>query len=242
MEATITILAHSLIAAALVWVGYRALSWGYRLLHDGKGMTKEKSSIELAGFKANVSSIGGLTMVTAFLWGWAAVFALPAYQNDEIEVSSAKELELKINELAQLQSELGQSKVAAVAAVAEMAELEARNAAAMREIAELHTELEGGKVAAIAEIDKLQIEMEESKATAAAANTKIGKLETKLTETVMRLINAESNVRAPVDFINYQNAIFSLKKQNPTLNWPTEPNWENVPGVLWSEDSLQYRK
>jgi hypothetical protein len=106
MNATITLLIYGVIAVGLLGGGLFALAQGFRLVLQSKGKTKEESSIEFFGVRVNVSSLGSLVMLTAFLWGWAANLALPNYTDAHVEISALEEILDKAHtELAYLREE-----------------------------------------------------------------------------------------------------------------------------------------
>ena len=100
MNSYITLTIYGFVSLALVTGGVFSLTKGFKLVLEGKGKTKEESSIEFAGIKITVGSIGGLVMITAFMWGWAAVQALPKLsQNPDGAI-----------EIARLQSKLARTE------------------------------------------------------------------------------------------------------------------------------------
>lgn len=104
MNATITLLIYWSIALGLICGGLISLVKGFKLIMEGKGKSREESSIEFCGLKVHVSSLGSLVMITAFLWGWAAVKALPDYKDQLVEIRTANlKLELN-NSIAQIAS------------------------------------------------------------------------------------------------------------------------------------------
>jgi hypothetical protein len=108
MNATIVLLIYGSIALGLICGGIIALLKGFKLIMKGRGKKSEKNSIEFVGLKVRLSSIGSLVMITAFMWGWAAVKALPDYKDQLVEIHTAKlnlELNKSINEIALLEKE-----------------------------------------------------------------------------------------------------------------------------------------
>ena len=107
MNVTITLIMYWLVAIALVCGGLYALNRGFHLVLSGKGRSRDESSVEAFGIRATVGSLGSLVMVTAFLWGYAAVLALPNYEDAEVRIDRlAQELEARDRQLAGLHSQL----------------------------------------------------------------------------------------------------------------------------------------
>ncbi len=106
MNATITLLIHWSIAIGLIIGGITALIKGFELVKSGKGKTKEESSIEFLWLKVKVKSLGALVMLTAFMWGLAAVRALPNYKDPFVEIcttNARNEINKSIEEIAHLE-------------------------------------------------------------------------------------------------------------------------------------------
>jgi hypothetical protein len=101
INALLVLLMHWSVAILLIIGGLSALSKGFKLIMSGKGKTKEDSNIEIFGMKAKLGSIGSVAILTAFLWGWAAVWCLPSYKDKDVTIGelqsliASKDLELK---------------------------------------------------------------------------------------------------------------------------------------------------
>jgi multidrug efflux pump subunit AcrA (membrane-fusion protein) len=120
MNVTITLLIYWSIAVGLIGGGLFALAKGCKLVLEGKGKTKEENSIEFFGIKANVSSVGSLVMITAFMWGWAAKLALPSYKDAVVEIHALRQ------ELKQTETALASLKQSNFNKIAQVAKLEER--------------------------------------------------------------------------------------------------------------------
>ncbi|MGD0266726.1 MAG: hypothetical protein ABSD47_17485 [Candidatus Methylomirabilota bacterium] len=122
MNATLALLTYGFVAVALVAAGIYALNRGFKLILSGRGRSKEESSVELLGFKAAVGSLGALVMVTSFLWGFAAVYALPKYKDPNVTVAfleKDKMIESLTAELGTTRSELTHAR-SAVASIRDL--------------------------------------------------------------------------------------------------------------------------
>jgi len=127
MNVIVTLLIYWSIAAGLIGGGLFALARGFKLVLEGKGKTKEESSIQFLGLKVSVGSIGSLVMVTAFMWGWAAKQALPNYKDQEVEIHA-------------LMADLKETEAAVVS-------LRKRHADQLEQVGNLKTELSSARAA-----------------------------------------------------------------------------------------------
>ena len=93
MEKIVPLLPYWSIAIGLLFGGLYALHRGFGLVLSARGKTKEESSIEFFGLKATVGTIGSFVMLTAFMWGWIATFALPNYKSEDVSIDYALQLE-----------------------------------------------------------------------------------------------------------------------------------------------------
>lgn len=123
MNVTITLIMYWSIAFSLVCGGLYALKKGFSLILEGKGKTKEESLVEFFGLKANVSSIGSLVRITAFMWGWAAKSTLPGYKDDHVQIAEIRQ------DLMKAEAALASLKEKNSAKIAQMAKLDERLAA-----------------------------------------------------------------------------------------------------------------
>jgi uncharacterized protein YlxW (UPF0749 family) len=131
--------------------GIFALIKGFQLVLEGKGKTKEESSLEFLGVKASVGSIVSLVMVKAFMWGWAAKLALPSYKDAEVEIHALRQ------ELTQTETALASLKEQNAGKLAEVENLENRLAAA-------RSALEQSQMTIAAAVDERKEKQKELKA------------------------------------------------------------------------------
>jgi septal ring factor EnvC (AmiA/AmiB activator) len=140
MHAAFALFIYGSVAAALVAGGIYALNRGFNLVMSGRGRPREECTVELLGFRATVGSIGSFAMVTAFLWGYAAVLALPKYKDPNITIALAEKDEAigSMNaELTATRSQLASAK----SKVADIQKLEGTLAQKDRTIKSVTTEL-----------------------------------------------------------------------------------------------------
>ena len=91
---------YGTMSLSLVAVGFYSLKKGFDLI-DRHQSNKEYSTIELGKLRVSLGSLGGLVMMTSFLWGYAATKIMPRYQDGDTIISMQKELrstKIKIDE------------------------------------------------------------------------------------------------------------------------------------------------
>lgn len=191
MNVTITLLIYWSIAVGLIAGGIFALIKGFQLVLEGKGKTKEESSLEFLGVKASVGSIGSLVMVTAFMWGWAAKLALPSYKDAEVEIHAIQQ------ELMQTETALASLKEENASKIAEVENLESRLAAA-------RSTLEQSQMTIAAAVDNKKEKQEELEALIEEQQTRFAELQAAV----------KQNDRAKIDkkSIEFEEAAMAVKK------------------------------
>jgi OmpA family len=87
-NATVAILAKTIIAMLLAVGGIVAIFKGVELYRVGVGLTPEKTSVEVfKKIKITTSSVGAILMVTASSWGWLATRTFQEYKGGGSEVA-----------------------------------------------------------------------------------------------------------------------------------------------------------
>lgn len=181
MNVTITLLIYWSIAAGLIGGGIFALAKGFKLVMEGRGKTKEESTVEFMGLKASVGSIGSLVMVTAFMWGWAAKLALPSYKDPDVEIHALRQ------EFEQIETALASLREEHSAKIAQMANLEARLAGASSELEQSRAVVAAAEYETEVKQTELQTRLDEQQSRIAELQAAIkkndpAKIEQKATE------------------------------------------------------------
>ncbi len=106
-DSTLTLIMYWSISAALIAGGLYALHRGFALLMSGRGKKAEENTIEAFSMKFTLGSIGSVVMVTAFLWGLAAAWALPNYEDPNTTITAMRlSLEEKTRTIQTLETDL----------------------------------------------------------------------------------------------------------------------------------------
>jgi hypothetical protein len=106
-DTTLTLVMYWSISAALIAGGLYALHRGFKLLMSSRGRKAEENTIEAFGMKFTLGSLGSLVMITAFLWGFAAAWALPNYKDRDTTITNMQlSLEEKTRTIQTLQTDL----------------------------------------------------------------------------------------------------------------------------------------
>jgi hypothetical protein len=88
----IAIIFHGFAALLLIGGGVYAIIFGYRLFLNKVGLTVDQGKMKLkfGGHEIEFSSstVGGVLMMTACVWGGLGTWALPNYSDSVIKVSS----------------------------------------------------------------------------------------------------------------------------------------------------------
>jgi hypothetical protein len=96
-DSTMVIAIYGAMSLSLVGVGFYSLKKGFDLI-DRHQSNKEYSTISLGKLRVSLGSLGGLVMLTSFLWGYAATKIMPRYQDKDTLISVQKTIDKnKIN-------------------------------------------------------------------------------------------------------------------------------------------------
>jgi hypothetical protein len=90
-DSSMVIAIYGAMSLSLVGIGFYSLKKGFELI-DRHQSNKEYSTIELGKLRVSLGSLGGLVMMTSFLWGYAATKIMPRYQDKDIIISVQKEV------------------------------------------------------------------------------------------------------------------------------------------------------
>lgn len=75
---------------ALVGLSAIALFLGYDLIKSGVGLSEDQASIEVAGFKVAVGTIGSLFVAGSLGFGWLAYMSRPLTSRSERQTSGGE--------------------------------------------------------------------------------------------------------------------------------------------------------
>lgn len=118
-DSTMVIAIYGTMSLSLVGVGFYSLKKGFDLI-DRHQSNKEYSTIQLGKLRVSLGSLGGLVMMTSFMWGYAATKVLPRYQDGDTIISMQKQLHstrIKLEETQKAAEENSQKIVAVTEAV-----------------------------------------------------------------------------------------------------------------------------